>query len=83
MSSSRRARPMPCVFFGLAALALPLTAEIEQAVGARMMESLSPSIAVEIGETSSTELPIADALERPPVSGTPLIQKLRRGASDQ
>jgi hypothetical protein len=81
MSSSRRARPMPWVFFGLAALALAV--EIEQTPGVRMMESLNPSMAIEIGETSSTELPIAEPLKRPPVSGTPLIQKLRRGASDQ
>ena len=72
---------MSCVFFGLAALALAV--DIEQAPGARMMESLNPSMAIEIGETSSTELPITDAPERPPVSGKPLIQKLRRGASDQ
>ena len=35
---------MPCVFFGLAALALPLTAEIEQAVGARAIANFLTTI---------------------------------------
>lgn len=74
---------MPCVFFGLAALALPLAIDMGQTPVGPLTESLGPSMAVEIGESSSTELPIAEPLERPPVSGTPLIQRLRRGASDQ
>jgi hypothetical protein len=83
MWSIRRARSVPCVFFSLAALALPLAIEIEPPPASPIAEALSPSMAVEIGEASSTELPIAEPAQRPPVSGTPQLQRLRRGASDQ
>jgi hypothetical protein len=80
---SRRARSTRCVFFGLAALALPLAIDVERTPTGPMAESLIASMPVEVGETSSTELSIAEPMERPPVSGTPQIQKLRRDASDQ
>lgn len=83
MWSIRRACSVPCVFFGLAALALPLAIEIDQPPAGSLVEALSPSMAVEIGEASSTELPITEPAQRPPVSGTPQLQRLRRGASDQ
>jgi hypothetical protein len=71
-------------FFTISILALPLTVDLGEAPTGSSAEKLIASIPIEIGETSSAELPIADqGEERPPVSGTGQIDLLRRGTADQ
>ena len=78
------ARHSLSLFFTISIMALPLAVDLGDLPAASGSEKLIAAMPIEIGESSSAELPIAEqSEERPPVSGTGQIDLLRRGAADQ
>jgi len=81
MQSNPRPRLTRAAFFTITMLALPLALDLEQdswSVAGPVTETASTTLPVEIGESSSSELPIIDTPERPPVIGTPQLETVTR-----